>query len=720
MCVNARRTNECSYDAYVGSLSRPSDSPRDNEFEHRPARVPRLAGTDDVSSAAAASAAASVKVGVVEDLQRRVERLEDAMASAYGSMRAGSADDGPTEEQQQSLKVADPYIPGTVEFKDGRSKFRPVGHKSAILYRFTDAKTFIGKKVNDPSMVKSLRSLRRHFPKQPQTQSLNHRQHSQKLLLPRIYELIPSKRECDALVPIYFNGFQLLLFVLDRETFDRQYDHFWSLPVEQRIGSSFAPCLLLVTWLASFGMGAQAPAALRQPAELVDDWLHGRISRDLSDLLTIQIELLLLCAMQIGGVIIEQVYRVCGRVLRSSMICGLQYDPGNVTQIPREEVDIRRGIWNTVVEIDLSASLLCGLPCAAGPDDFTCLPPANAGRLARTLHDTLPMRLEAARLVKHRHGDIVHAARVVEVCESAQAEESSDDTPPITKAIFDVWCHRSILGSARLLLEGPALSPGRLASCRSSLRLLKHMELLAARPNEWIFYFAISHQDIFQSILMVCLVLRVRNVEAASSNTPQGKSPRSVNSTGAGEAEIGEMPFQPEALGAVARRSLDTLLAHIPREQLGTYLKDLLVLSVAIDSAHHPLDTAKQQAAMDRGFTRVVETLGERGRTSDVGAAVAASRVSDARMEPPPDGMSATERMLGGLTGQTGLGGGVASSSSSSRGSGVGDPMLEFDSTAWLNAGSFSLDFGLPLEQNFGMEDGFFNAEGDPMNWAAF
>ncbi|PWY94777.1 hypothetical protein BO94DRAFT_457212 [Aspergillus sclerotioniger CBS 115572] len=189
---------------------------------------------------------------------------------------------------------------------------------------------------------------------------------------------LPPRELVDQLVDAYLRTTESIYRILHVPTFRRQYNALW-LSDNQLADVGFAAQLRLV--LAIGAVTYDDTFSLRSSAL---QWVHEAqllvAQLKFKSALTIQAlqnNLLLLFAQErlnTGG---ESAWVSLGTLVRKSMYMGLHRDPGNLRQYSFLMVEMRRRIWNTILEVNLQASLSSGGSPLITLGDFDAAPPGN-------------------------------------------------------------------------------------------------------------------------------------------------------------------------------------------------------------------------------------------------------------------------------------------------------------------------------------------------------
>ncbi|RYP75653.1 hypothetical protein DL769_003783 [Monosporascus sp. CRB-8-3] len=106
-------------------------------------------------------------------------------------------------------------------------------------------------------------------------------------------------------------------------------------------------------------------------------WLAEPYTKHRLDLLGLQIHVLSLLAREIVGVDGDSIYISAGDLFRKAVIMGMHIDPIHAPQNSALVTEMRRRMWNTILEICLQSSLTSGGPPYFSLNDFETEPPRN-------------------------------------------------------------------------------------------------------------------------------------------------------------------------------------------------------------------------------------------------------------------------------------------------------------------------------------------------------
>ena len=238
-------------------------------------------------------------------------------------------------------------------------------------------------------------------------------------LMPQALE-IPPKHICDILVEGYLRTIETLYRIVHIPTFRKEYEASWEAGAEPSAGFMVQLKLILAIGATlydfTFSMRTEATRWVHE----AQAWLMSPAFKSKLGMRFLQNNILILLARELVDVGGELIWITAGAVVRSAVYMGLHKDPA---QLRRDmsifDAEMRRRIWNTILEISLQSSLVSGGPCFISMDDFDTQPPGNfndtdleatnptprssdqytQSSVAIALRQTLPARLAVVKLL---------------------------------------------------------------------------------------------------------------------------------------------------------------------------------------------------------------------------------------------------------------------------------------------------------------------------------
>ncbi|KAK0741832.1 fungal-specific transcription factor domain-containing protein [Apiosordaria backusii] len=242
----------------------------------------------------------------------------------------------------------------------------------------------------------------------------------------RMNDVLPPRPICDRLVNQYFVVSEGLYRMVHIPSFHQEYSQYWD---KRGCSESFLPRLLCMMSIAArFGTDSRGLSSVNIPTActLVRHWLDDLRRKQITDLTTLQTELLLLHAQRTICPYQRASWTQLGYIVRMAMTMDLHRDPSELPFMNPFASELRRRLWYTLLEMDLHISIICNLPFAIRAGEYTCKPPSNlddtslsptiptlppslpldhptSNRLQAYTSRTLPARIEAAALLSHLH-----------------------------------------------------------------------------------------------------------------------------------------------------------------------------------------------------------------------------------------------------------------------------------------------------------------------------
>lgn len=246
-------------------------------------------------------------------------------------------------------------------------------------------------------------------------------------------DLLPSRATSDKLVHAYVRTFEGVLRILHVPSFRSQYERFWEN--SSSVESSFETTLLLVLAIGSTFASEEHRASRSSTLQWIltaQAWLTSPNEKDRLNLDGVRIHCLLLLARQTNSLNGDTVWLSAGSLLHAAMHVGLHIDPEShaCPRLSMFDVECRRRLWATVLELALQSSMDCGALPLISADDYDCASPSNVddeilqsyqqvnldtskglsdkfthSSMQVLLSRTLPVRLRIAKLVNSfKHG----------------------------------------------------------------------------------------------------------------------------------------------------------------------------------------------------------------------------------------------------------------------------------------------------------------------------
>ncbi|KFY40155.1 hypothetical protein V494_03628 [Pseudogymnoascus sp. VKM F-4513 (FW-928)] len=194
--------------------------------------------------------------------------------------------------------------------------------------------------------------------------------------LPPIPDL-PPKNVADSLVESYLRIIESVHRILHIPTFQRDYAAFWASG--NALNTAFMVQLKLVLAIGAAVHDTKftlRTSAIRWVYE-GQSWLSDPAFKSRLNIQTLQISLLLLLARETTGIGEDMVWVSAGSLLRTAIHMGLNRDPSLLPTRSLFAAEMRRRLWNTILEAVVRTSLMSGGPPLLSLSDFNAAPPGN-------------------------------------------------------------------------------------------------------------------------------------------------------------------------------------------------------------------------------------------------------------------------------------------------------------------------------------------------------
>lgn len=458
---------------------------------------------------------------------------------------------------------------------------------------------------------------------------------------------LPPKGVCDQLVELYTLNFEKTLRILHVPSFLRQYEEFWADPDNEIYRSSgFIPQLTAVLTVAlpledrSFETEhALSWEYLQMPAvNFVRLWLRKLGRKKRTELATLQVEALLLLARRLRLVTPEEQWRETGTLVRSAMVMGLHLNLTEYTDLSAFQMELRRRLWITIVEIDLQASIESGMPVTIPDVEFGVPANLNDGDFdesselpqSKGLHEwteslalvtlamSLPHRIRAMMLVRTAvdQSEIAKHGRRLEEClrqipyplKLDQASNTSEDPMMLlNRVLLDVYTRRPLLCLYRPIVMDETRCDNQIffeiqQSClESSLVILAYQDHFDPSVADLDVFNSTSYWDTFQhfckndilwAALSICGFMQYTTLTPSQAQ-PGSSTPRAATHTKA-------------SLTRIVETTLDSLTRRIG--ETGSSLKDVLLLAVVLQSVRARGSGQMKDHLMQQGATKALST----------------------------------------------------------------------------------------------------------------
>lgn len=201
---------------------------------------------------------------------------------------------------------------------------------------------------------------------------------------------LPPKDVADELVDCYLRTSERIYRILHIPSFRRDYESLWVSDSQPN-----APFLVQLKLVLAIGATVYderfslRTSAIRWVYE-GQSWISEPIFKPRLGIQSLQTNLLLLIAQEAVDVGGESIWISAGALLRRAVYMGLHRDPVRLPQRTTFAAEMRRRLWNTILEIAVHSSLTSGGPPLVSLDDFDTEPPSNLDDDQLVVEDPMP------------------------------------------------------------------------------------------------------------------------------------------------------------------------------------------------------------------------------------------------------------------------------------------------------------------------------------------
>ncbi|KAG0652185.1 transcription factor lepE [Hyphodiscus hymeniophilus] len=232
---------------------------------------------------------------------------------------------------------------------------------------------------------------------------------------------LPPKPVADQLVEYYLRTTETFYRILHVPSFERDYGALWVSDTPP--DTAFLVQVKLVLAIGALAFDEQfsmRTLTIRWIYE-AKTWLSGPKFKSRLGIQSLQTEILFLLARELVNIDGEPMWISAGALLRKAVFMGLHKDPTSLLISSHFAVEMRRRLWNTILEINMQSGLMLGGPPFISLDDFDTECPGNFDddqltaeaptpkredeftniSIARAARKAFPIRLEATNFLNN-------------------------------------------------------------------------------------------------------------------------------------------------------------------------------------------------------------------------------------------------------------------------------------------------------------------------------
>ncbi|KAL5115110.1 hypothetical protein ACEQ8H_007025 [Pleosporales sp. CAS-2024a] len=188
---------------------------------------------------------------------------------------------------------------------------------------------------------------------------------------------LPLRSVCDALVHHYLKTIESLYRILHVPSFQKTYEELWSGAPEPAMSFMVQLKLVLAIGTVFYDEYCSMRTEATRWIYEAQTWLSSPDAKSKLGIEHMQTSILCLLAREFADVGSELVWISAGALLREAMYIGLHKDPCSLPRMNFYQTEMRRRIWNTILELNLQFSLISGGACLISLEDFNTEPPGN-------------------------------------------------------------------------------------------------------------------------------------------------------------------------------------------------------------------------------------------------------------------------------------------------------------------------------------------------------
>ncbi|KAH6867213.1 hypothetical protein B0T10DRAFT_451934 [Thelonectria olida] len=188
----------------------------------------------------------------------------------------------------------------------------------------------------------------------------------------------PAKHLADQLVDAYLRTFETFYRILHVPTFQQGYKRVWLQGLDvanPAFLTQLRLCMAIGACFSddSFSLRTQCTQWIFEALA----WLSPSAEKSNMSLFGLQTMCLLHLARQTTGLGGEVVWISAGSLLHMAVCMGLHVDPSKLPKMSTLELEMRRRLWGTVLELVLQSSLEAGTSPMIDLTEFSCMLPSN-------------------------------------------------------------------------------------------------------------------------------------------------------------------------------------------------------------------------------------------------------------------------------------------------------------------------------------------------------
>ncbi|KAI0385597.1 putative C6 transcription factor [Hypomontagnella monticulosa] len=201
---------------------------------------------------------------------------------------------------------------------------------------------------------------------------------------------LPPKDIADELVDRYFQTTECVYRILHIPTFRRDYEAHWVSNTPTSTAFLIQLKLVLAIGATTYDERFSLRASAMQWVYEAQTWASEPGFKHRLNIQYLQTNILLLLAREFVDVGPDLVWISAGSLVRTAVYMGLHRDPSRLPKATTYVTEMRRRLWNTILEVSLQLSLNSGGPPFISLDMFDTGPPGNFDDEQLNTEDPVP------------------------------------------------------------------------------------------------------------------------------------------------------------------------------------------------------------------------------------------------------------------------------------------------------------------------------------------
>ncbi|CAM1504920.1 Fc.00g025110.m01.CDS01 [Cosmosporella sp. VM-42] len=201
---------------------------------------------------------------------------------------------------------------------------------------------------------------------------------------------LPPKDVADELVNCYLRTTETIYRILHIPTFRKNYDAVWVSGTEPEMAFLIQLKLVLALGATTYDEKFSLRVSAIRWVYEAQTWISEPKFKSRLGIQFVQTQILLLLAQETVAVGGDPIWISAGALLRRAVHMGLHRDPTRLPKMPKFVAEMRRRLWNTILELSLQSSMSSGGPPLLSPNDFDVEPPGNFDDHQLTSEDPMP------------------------------------------------------------------------------------------------------------------------------------------------------------------------------------------------------------------------------------------------------------------------------------------------------------------------------------------